>query len=224
MNNADLIQQLSNNLEPVTPQKSFIWRFSALVTICTVITISGVYFWFLKKAEFHILEGRSLIEGLLLFSTFIISAFCGTKAASPLSSTPRSSKKPVALILLWVVVLAVGFLMGFIENRTESLIALQYNTWLCSKLILSIALPTFLVSMIYFLRGAVLYPLQAFLYSSLISTSLGALGLSFICPWTDPLHEILWHVLPVFIFAGLLTFPLHSIFIAATARLRSTSY
>ena len=219
MNNADLIQQLSNNLEPVNPQKSFRWRFSFLISICSVIAIAGVYFWFLKKAEFHWIEGRSLLEGVLLFLTFILSASWGTKSASPLSSSPTSSKKPILLLLLWTLVLGISFLMGFLENKTESLIALQYNTWLCPMVILTIAVPTFLVSLFYFFRGAILYPLQAFLYSSVLAMSLGALGLSFICPWTDPLHEILWHVLPVFICVGLLTFPLHFIFTTVTARL-----
>ncbi len=221
MNPTDLIQQLSSNLEPVTPQKSFIWRFSVLLLICVVIAISGIYYWFLRKSEFHLIEGRSLIEGILLFSTFIISAIWGTKSSSPLSTNPRISKKPLILLTLWFLVLAISFLNGFFANRTDALIAFKYNTWLCPMVIMTIAVPSFFVSLFYFFRGAILYPLQAFLYSAVLSMSLGALGLSFICPWTDPLHEILWHVLPVFVSIGLLTLPLNFIFIRATALLNT---
>jgi hypothetical protein len=219
MNHSDLIQQLSHNLKPVKPQKSFIWRFTVLLFICTLIAVLGVYYWFLKKEEFHIISGRSLVEGILLFLAFVISSSWGTKAASPISSHPTSSKKPILLLLFWFLVLAFSFFMGFLENKEDSLIALKYNTWLCPMVILTIAVPTFLISLFYFFRGAILYPLQAFLYSSILAMSLGALGLSFICPWTDPLHEILWHVLPVFILIGLLTYPLNKIFITVFAHL-----
>lgn len=219
MNHADLIQKLSNNLAPVKPQKSFMWRLSVLVLICIAIVIAAVYYWFLKKSEFHVIKGRTLIEGILLLVTFLLSATWGTKSSSPISSSPRSSKKPIVLLALWFLVLAISFLNGFFVNQTDALIALKYNTWLCPMVIMTIAVPSFLVSLFYFFKGAVLYTFQAFLYSALLSMSLGALGLSFICPWTDPLHEILWHVLPVFVFIAVLTFPLSFIFTFLRSRL-----
>lgn len=218
MNHNDLIQQLSSNLKPVKPQKSFTWRLSVLLLVCLLIAIAGIYYWFLKKAEFHFIEGRSLLEGILLLVAFITSAVWGTKSSSPISSIPQSSVKPIILLSLWVLILAMSFFIGFFENSAEALIALKYNTWLCPMVILTIAIPSFVISLFYFFRGAILYPLQAFFYGASLSVSLGALGLSFICPWTDPLHEILWHVLPVFMFIGLLTFPLYFIFTFVNAR------
>ncbi len=221
MNHDKLIQQLSQNLKPVNVQKSFAWRFSILISTCAFIAVAGVYYWFLKKSEFHILEGRSLLEGALLLFAFVVSALLGTKSASPVSSNPKSSKKPAMLLTLWFFVLAISFVMGFLENATDSLVALKYNTWLCPMVIMTVAIPSFLVSLFYFFRGAILYPLQAFLYSSTLAMSLGALGLSFICPWVDPLHEILWHVAPVFLCIGLLTFPLNAALAIATAHLNT---
>ena len=212
MNQNELIQQLSADLKPVKLQKSFAWRFNTLMFACCFVAALGVYYWYIKKAEFHIPEGRSLLEGILLLLTFVISTHLGTNAATPLLSQPLSSKKPMLFLGAWVVTLGSAFLFGFLENKEEALVALQYNTWLCPTVVFSIAVPSFIVSLLYFFKGSVLYSFQAFFYSSALAMSLGALGLSFICPWADPLHEILWHVLPVFAAITIASYAFHGVF------------
>ncbi len=197
MKHTPLIEQLSSNLKPVNQQKSFKLRFIHLLAICFLICILGISYWYYRKSEFHIPSGRPLLEGITLFCLFILSVALGTFASSPVSATPQISKKPILFTCFWVITLLISFISEYLKTREEALIALQYNTWLCPMVILTIAIPSFIYSVIYIFRGSVLYSIQAIFYSSTLSLSLGALGLLFICPWSDPLHEILWHMVPV---------------------------
>lgn len=204
MKHSDLIQQLTTDLKPVKPLASHKWRFAVTMLISLVTMASGIAYWYYRKSEFHIPAGRSFFEGLVLIACVCLSGWLAVKSASPHHSSAKSKKGPIYLFILWFVILAVAFVSLFMQTQSEALIALKYNTWLCPIVILTITIPLAALSWWYLQKGALLFPKTTFYYWGTMATATGALGLSFICPWTDPLHEILWHVIPslLFIFTG----------------------
>lgn len=197
MNELDLIQQLSRNLKPVKRQPTFWVRWGILFSIFLSVVSVGIYIWFLIKGEFHVPEDRSFLELVILLATFVSCSFLLTRSVSPHLASPQTSWYPSLLTVLWVGVLVFVFGLHYLEDGPTALEALQYQTWFCPLVIASMAVPMALLSYFYIARGAVLFARATFFYWSLLALSTGAIGLSFICPWADPLHELLWHVLPV---------------------------
>jgi hypothetical protein len=200
----DLIQNLTADLKPVKPLPSFSVRIAILLAATITIVVLGVLYWFLRKNEFSIPEGHALVEALILFVTSIGCAALVTRSMSPHSASAAISKKPILAFLAWLLVLMGCFAMVYFHDAKEAVVALNYATWLCPTVIFSISIPIAVISLMYLLRGAVLFTRPTFFYWSLMSFSFGALGLTFICPWTDPLHELLWHLLPVTIATSLI--------------------
>ncbi len=207
--NSDLIQQLSQDLKPVQPIKSPIHQSLMLIFMSLIIVGLGILYWYLRKGEIHFPQGRPLLETTLLLLAAVYGVYKATLSVSPHFSSIRLSKKAFGFILLWFLVLLISFIVLYFSNQEDSLIALKYQTWLCPLVILTSSVPISILSFLYIQRGALLFARNTFLYLSLSSLSFGAFGLSFICPWTDPLHEILWHVTPVV----LLTIGLAAIFL-----------
>lgn len=203
MNSTDFIQNLSQDLKPVKPLKAFKRRLFELLLICISFVVLAVFYWNMRTGESVHPEGRTLIEIFLLGFTAVSCSYWATKSVSPHHSGPRVSKWSPLAFIGWAVVLIAAFLSLYSENPAASLEALQYNTWLCPIVMATIGLPVAVLSFGYLSRGAIHFPVATFFYWSVLSVSFGALGLAFVCPWTDPLHELLWHVLP-----AVLTFPL----------------
>jgi hypothetical protein len=196
MKHENLIESLTENLKPVQPFPSVTNRFLRLMFLAAVVVGLGILYWYMKKNEAHFPAGRSFVEFLLLLLTVLSAGFFATRSVSPHWATAKIKKVPVLLFSLWTLLLVSAFAVGYAQTPSDALVALQYNTWLCPTVIVSIMLPMGLTSWLYLKKGSVLFPKTTFLYWSVMMVSLGALGLGFICPWTDPLHEILWHVLP----------------------------
>ncbi|MCB9073439.1 MAG: DUF1109 family protein [Bdellovibrionaceae bacterium] len=203
INQDSFIESLSDNLQPVQPLASTKKRFLGLLVLSISIMLLGMLYWYWRTGEIHFIEDRSFIEGLLLMSAGFFSAFLLTKSLSPHTVQFRLAKTPIFSMVLWLLVLVIAFVAVYMQTPSEALVAWQYNTWLCPIVIVSILIPIGFFSLWFIKQGAVLYPKATFLYWAMAMTSFGALGLSFICPWTDPLHELLWHVLPSSLFIGI---------------------
>jgi hypothetical protein len=198
MKHNELIDQLSANLAPVkpapTPRKLVVMLMAAAV----LITSLGVGYWAWRKQEFHVPSGRSLIELFLLLTSATWTAFLAARSVSPSHAFPSYKKMSWLAAGSWLLLLGAAFVATYRKNPTEALVAAHYETWLCPKLIVSIAIPVAVALFLFLRRGALLIPAVTALFLAQTSLVLGAAGLSFICPWNDPLHELLWHVLPVF--------------------------
>lgn len=192
----NLIRELSQDVQPVKRLSGLGPRFAMSLVLALVFAGFGIYFWFVRKGEFNIPAGRSLVEAGLILACFLAADWHAVRSVSPHTASPRLSRREWALFAIWMAVIAGAFASAYQANPSEALIALQYNTWACPMVIFSIALPA-AGTLLYLLRqGAILYPRNTVLSWSLGTLALGLLGLAFICPWADPLHELLWHVIP----------------------------
>ena len=192
-----LIHELVQDLKPVQPLTSPARREIGLWFISVVVVILGVIYWFYKTDEYHIPEGRSLIEILMLFVAAKISGALCVRSTSPHFAEPRLKWGSWALLLSWSALLVGAFTLAYFKNSEEATIALKEQTWLCPQLTFSIAVPLGVILFFYLRRGYILYPKTTAMYLAQTMLVFGVIGLSLICPWDDPLHELLYHVLPV---------------------------
>lgn len=199
MKNTDLIFQLSQDLKPVNPIWDYKKRFAVLMVLSFTMIGCGVYFWYLKKNEFVLPNGRTFAEVLLLISSIVICGLLATRSTSPHHAKFKLSKWSWVGLCAWTVVLLGAFALLYSTDSTTALEALKYKTWLCTVVIYSVTIPSAFVTFLFLQKGRFLFPRTTFLYIMGMSFSCGALTLAFICPWTDPLHELLWHVLPVIV-------------------------
>jgi hypothetical protein len=193
----DLIKQLASEAKPVSPLKGNPYRFSLLMVLNFFVVLCGLLYWYLKKDEIHFPLGRSFWEILFIFMGIVITGWNMTTSVSPHSVRIKINKLGILFLAGWISILLGAFFLFFSENPNEAVMALKYKTWLCPQVIFSVAIPSAIFSLIYLRKGEILYPAATFFYWALTSLALGVFALSFICPWNDPLHELLWHVLPV---------------------------
>lgn len=210
MNTTDFIQNLSSDLKPVKPLKNLSRRFFELLLICVSFVVLAVFYWNVRSGETVHPQGRTLAEIFLLGFTAVSCSYWATRSVSPHHSKARISKWSPLAFIGWSIVLVAAFFALYFENSELSLEALQHKTWLCPIVMATIGLPVSILSFAYLSRGAIHFPVTTFFYWASLSIAFGALGLAFVCPWADPLHELLWHVLPAF-----LTFPL-AVYLAST--------
>lgn len=206
MNIDNLINDLSADLRPVTPLASRGWRFFVTLILCFATLTAGIAFWYWRKGEFHIPLGRSLVEASLLLLCFLVGAWHSVLAVSPHTAQVRISRGEWWLSGLWVGVIALAFVMLYLAAPAEALEALEYNTWACPSVVFSISVPAAIGFGLYLRKGVALYPLNAALSFATASMALGLFGLAFICPWADPLHELLWHAFPAIMGVAALAF------------------
>lgn len=198
----DLIQQLSKDVKPVVPIKSNRQREILLWVIALTVTSIGFAYWSIKKEEYNIPSGRTLIEMILLWIAAFVSGHLAIQSTSPHTATAKISIRSWLVLTLWSLLLVGSFISFYSSNPVDAMEAAKYNTWLCPTVTISIAFPLVFILFFYLRRGAILFPRSTALYLSQTSFIFGVIGLGFICPWADPLHEILWHVLPVILLIG----------------------
>lgn len=206
MKTEDLILQLSKDLSPVKPIGNIKHRFAVVLLINIFVLILGVVFWFMRKGEFNLPMGRSLVEAMLVLAVFLLAGWQATSAMSPHNARARIRKSEWLLLGLWIAVIGLAFAHLYNRSPNEAVEALGYRTWACPEVIFSIAIPAALAMVFYFKRGSAIYPRHIYLSWALAAFSLGVFGLAFICPWNDPLHELLWHVIPALLGTGVLIF------------------
>lgn len=194
----ELIKNLTDDLNPIQPLPSVRNRQWILWIIGLSVTACIFSYWSIRLNEYSLPAGRSLLEVLLLLLTCKISGDLALKSTSPHTAKYSIAKNSWYALLSWLVLLLVTFGIFYFKDPHSSLEALNYNTWMCPKLMLSIALPLSWVFFFFLKQGAILFPSTTALYLSQTSAAFGAIGLAFICPWRDPLHELLWHVVPSF--------------------------
>lgn len=192
----DLINELSSQLKPVKPMASFSQQFLTLMMLSTVITGSLVIYWQYQLQEQNLPMGRSLLQTLFVLFTALYCTYFSLRSLSPHTAQTKMTFFPILTSFLWASLSFLSFIFLFSKNPEGAMIAIHYQTWHCPVIVFSIAIPLSLSSSFLLSKGAFLFPRTTFLYWTLMTLSWSVLGLSFVCTWSDPMHEILWHVAP----------------------------
>lgn len=201
MRTEDLIHQLAADARPVrrlpsTTTRVAAWLLLAGASLAVVMLLMGV------RRELGDITDRVdfTVEAALLLLTAVSAAIGALLVSIPGAGlAPRVRWIPVGLgvacVLLAMGELAYAAVSGAPTGR------LTFG-WHCLYKTTSVALVPGVVLFAMLRRAAPLNPGWAGLLAVLATASIGVLGANIICPNDRPLHMLLWHVLPLMLFAG----------------------
>ena len=200
MRTDDLVRQLVAEASPVrrpppVSRRVIAWLVLALGSLGIVMMLMGV------RRELGDAADRTdfTIEAALLLLTAISAAMGALLVSMPGAAPPRARWIPVALgvacVLFAAGELAYAAVTGVPTGRLTF-------AWHCVYKTTSVALVPGIVLFAMVRRGAPLQTAWAGLLAVLATAAMGVLGANIICPTDRPLHMLLWHVLPMAVFAG----------------------
>ncbi len=197
MKTEDLVNQLTNNLEPVktleTPVKRLIrWLCVSALCIAVGIFVMGLRHDFSEASS----SIRFWLETILILASAISAAL-----AAFILSVPGNNKKqlkfiPFCCIALWAATAVVLSLRQFGE-AAHGFSAGSGMPCMSSIYILAVVPGAVLFAMIC--HAAPLNKPWVGILCVIAATALGALGLQFVCGASGPMHILVWHLLPVLV-------------------------
>ncbi|MBK7844179.1 MAG: DUF1109 family protein [Bdellovibrionales bacterium] len=196
MRNPKLIDQLTTNLEAVTPisplRNTVIWSAVSLAFVAVGLTMMQ-----LRQISDVISQPMSVISGLW----FLVNSFFLAFAASVVGQPGRKNQGLILSIGFATYLLLIGVLLGSAITLKNPM-ALSGMDCIIGVGALSV------MPLIFFLRLVrKLAPTSPWLMGLLlgISTSaLGAFGIGFSCAMDDPLHLLVFHfVAPAMVLGGI---------------------
>ena len=194
----ELINELTNNLEPVQHLPSIKHRFLRWFVPAFLATAILTGLSIAVSGNFHPLSGRFLTEQILLLATTLMAARSALQLTIPQAWRQSLYWWPLGLGLLW---LAVLFAVSLTSTKPGFISSLDVS-WHCVFLAaLFTALPVWLLRRQVRI-GAILKARWTGLLTLSSAAAMGALGLQFACPVTGTGHVFLWHLLPAYLLAA----------------------
>jgi hypothetical protein len=198
----DLIQQLAADAAPVQRLRPLALRVAGWFVIATgslivVMMLMGV------RREFGDTADR--VDFGLEAALLLLTAWAAVVGALLVSIPGASARRrvrwlPVALAVTCVALAAGELAYAAATGAPTGRLAFA---WHCLYKTTSVALVPGIVLFLMVRRGAPMRAGWAGLLATLATVSMGVLGANIICPNDRPLHMLLWHVLPLMLFAGL---------------------
>jgi hypothetical protein len=198
----ELIQRLVADASPVRPLRPLAarvagWFVVAVASLGLVMLMMGV------RRELGDGADRldfALEAALLVFTA--ISAAVGALAVSipGAAADARIRWLPVILAILCVVAAAGEIVYASVIGAPTGRLTFA---WHCVYKTTSVAALPGLLLFVMVRRGAPLHAAWAGLLAITAAAAMGVLGANIICPTDRPVHMLLWHVLPLMLFAAL---------------------
>jgi hypothetical protein len=197
----DLIQQLAADATPVRRLPPVVvravgWLVFAALSLAVVMLLMGV------RRE---LDGTAdridfTIEAALLLVT-AVSAAIGALLVSIPGADPSGRMRWIPIVLgVACVALAAGELVYAAVTGAPT--GQLTFAWHCVYKTTSVAIVPGALLFVMMRRAAPLHAAWAGTLALLATAAIGVLGANIICPNDRPLHMLLWHVLPLMLFAG----------------------
>jgi hypothetical protein len=197
----DLIQHLVADASPVQRSRPVAvrvaaWLVLAVASLAAVMLLMGVRRELGDGAD----RADFTIEAALLLLTALSAAVGALLVSIPGAGERRRVRwlpitLGVACVMLAAGELAVAAVTGAPTGRLTF-------AWHCVYKTTCVALVPGIVLFAMVRRGAPLQTAWAGLLALLATAAMGVLGANIICPNDRPLHMLLWHVLPLMLFAG----------------------
>lgn len=202
MRTEDLIQQLAAEAAPVRPLRPVAvraagWLACAALSLAVVMLLMGV------RRELGDTADRVAfsIEAALLLLTAISAVFGALLVSIPGAGMPKRVRWiPVTLGIACVVVAAGELVYAAMTGAPAGQLTFA---WHCVYKTTSVAIVPGILLFVMVRRAAPLHGGWAGTLAVLATAAIGVLGANIICPNDRPLHMLLWHVLPLMLFAGM---------------------
>ena len=101
---------------------------------------------------------------------------------------------PIAAVAAWAVWLSAELGLAAAASSTAWTVDAG---WGCVAKSIAVGLVPATALLVMIRRGAILDPGRALTLAALASAGIGALGVEFMCPKTEPMHHMVWHLEPV---------------------------
>lgn len=201
MRTEDLIRQLASEAKPVHPLRPTAWRalawlMIAAIALAVVMLLMGV------RRELGDTADRVdfVVEAALLVMTAVSAVIGALLVSIPGAGVDRRVRWLPVILGAACVLLAAGELTYAAMTGVPT--GRLTFAWHCVFKTTSVAIVPGIVLFVMLQRAAPLQTAWAGLLAGLATASIGVLGANIICPTDRPLHMLLWHVLPLMLFAG----------------------
>ena len=205
MDTNKLIENLASEAKPVKrilplPARVVLWSLFAIVIIASWIPILGGLRYDLSTV---IIKPRFIIESALLLIAAFTATYTTFRLSYPDIKIERNTRNLIILSsLIWAGV-NIHILFGCThETLSRAANAPNLINHCLVDLSTMIILPA---SLLFYLiwKSSSVRPKWAGYTAMIAATSIGALGMRYLCPVDESAHLLLWHFLPVIGFAGL---------------------
>jgi hypothetical protein len=197
----DLIQQLAAEAAPVrrlphVAVRAAGWLVFAALSLVVVMLLMGVR----RELGDTVDRVDFTIEAALLLLT-AVSALIGALLVSIPGAgiSGRIRWTPVALGIACVIIAAGELAYAAVTGAPAGQLTFA---WHCVYKTTSVAIVPGILLFVMVRRSAPLHAAWAGTLAVLATAAIGVLGANIICPNDRPLHMLLWHVLPLMLFAG----------------------
>lgn len=201
MRTDELIEQLTADLSPVRPPGP-VWRRAAGWLVVAVASLVVVMLWMGVRRDLGDAAERIgfALEATLLLLTAVSASVGALLVSTPGAGiSPRVRWVPVALGLLSIFLAAGELAYAAVSGGPTGTITFA---WHCVYKTTTVALLPGIVLFVMVRGGAPLQTVWAGLLALLATAAIGVLGANIICPNDRPMHMLLWHLLPLMLFAG----------------------
>jgi hypothetical protein len=197
----DVIRQLAAEAKPVRPLRPIAvrvagWFVIAALSLAIVMLLMGV------RRELGDAADRTdfAIEATLLLLTALSAVIGALLVSIPGAGEPRRVRwLPLGLAAACLMLAAGELAYAAVTGAPTGRLTFA---WHCVYKTTSVAIVPGIALFVMVRRGAPLRSAWAGLLAVLATAAIGVLGANIICPNDRPLHMLLWHVLPLVIFAG----------------------
>lgn len=196
----DLIDSLSSNLPRVRVRSTL---ELTLQNLSALALLGGFFIALLKINDNIFIEFQDLSFSTTTSATvlgLLLGSFCLAKLSRPGQKLSKFTRVSLLFCVSMIFIIQVYRLLG-----SESMSALSLdNGWKCFALTCLVAVTANTALIFLIQQQAPVQRLQVSLTLLVLSMSLGSLILQFHCPNTQPLHELIWHILlPLSVLSGL---------------------
>jgi hypothetical protein len=192
---------MSADAQPVNPlppvgRRAMGWLVLASLSLAVVMLLMGV------RRELGDTSDRVdfAVEGALLLMTAVAAVTGALLVSIPGAAVRRGVRWTPVILGASCILLAAGELTY--AAMTGAPTGRLTFAWHCVYKTTSVAIVPGIVLFVMLQRAAPLQTAWAGLLAALATASIGVLGANIICPNDRPLHMLLWHVLPLTLFAG----------------------
>lgn len=201
MRTEDLIERLVDDARPVRPLRPLAvrvagWAGVAVLSLAAVMLMMGVR----RELGDSVDRADFAFQALLLIVTALSAA-----TGALVISVPGAARSPLVrwlpvVLCAGCVVWAVGG-VGYAAAVGAPVGRLTF-AWHCVYKTTSVAAVPGVLLFVMLRRAAPMQSRWAGLLALLATSAVGVLGANIICPNERPLHLLLWHVLPLIVFAA----------------------
>ena len=195
MSTDNLIDQLTNDLEPVKRLESPLRRLLRWLAVSSLCIVVGVFVMGLRHDLSNAIYSTSFwLETSLILASAISASLLAFLLSVPGRTVKKIKLAPSLCIALWGLTILV---LSLRKDVDSSHLAQLTNGMPCMSAIYSMAVIPGALLFAMICNAAPLNKPLVGIWAVIAAAAFGALGLQFVCASSNPIHLIIWHVLPV---------------------------